>query len=111
MISLKDILEHSLDQLEQYKFIIDQGKEKLATFDEDEIDYYNLPKAWFFNHKGVEENWECAISVSSSKSFMKIAFLNVKKRLYLAFDNCDSSSTEMAKTILPEYSNASHSRN
>ena len=61
-------------------------------------DYFKIPRNWFFNSKDIEDNWEINISIAATKTFMKFAFLNSKKRLYLAFNNYEpNGNVEMAK--------------
>lgn len=74
----------------------------------------NLPAAWFIKRKNVNEisdlDWRTGISLNSNRSLAKLAFINKKKRSYLAFTPCGSTYHETSITI-GRRTVASHGRN
>ena len=69
----------------------------------------------FVNRRSKEENWEAQIEICANKKFKHFAFLNRRKRLYLVYDNNDSSeqvdNQPMFSVHLGDKSISSHVRN
>jgi hypothetical protein len=64
------------------------------------------------SEKGVPEQWEANIQISSTRYFNHFSFLNHKKRTYLAYDNTVTGKDRLlVKQLIPDQSVARHGRN
>ena len=75
--------------------LLSQLTEEVESMFEGSLEDYEcfvLPKNWFVNDKQKEENWESKIQFSANNKFDQFAFLNEKKRVYLAFENSEDQT-------------------
>jgi hypothetical protein len=79
---------------------------KFATYSKDALDFLQIPKGWFFKNSSRGEmklqNYEYEIDIQSNQKFNHFSFLNLAKRLYLAFDNTEPNYEPIANINLPK---------
>jgi hypothetical protein len=80
-------LDEIQEQPDYIEFVKSKANQQFDLFDAKVKDFFEIPKNWFIKENGKPEKFNDKITISANKHFTQFAFLNDKKRMYLAYDN------------------------
>lgn len=95
-LSIIQIVKNGME--EQLKYIMSKAQDQFKKYTQDNYDFKQVPKSWFFDKDERDKNWEGEILISVNRTFKQFGFLNRSQKLFIVYDFKDEDEHDDLET-------------